>query len=59
MINWFVFLKDNYQVKAIMLGPERWWSICVHGKARRNSGGGLEWYWRANRSSDIQIGAKD
>jgi len=24
-----------------MMGPERWWSICVHGKARRNSGGGL------------------
>jgi len=36
-----VYLQDNYQVIAIMLGPERWWSICVYGKARRNSGGGL------------------
>jgi len=28
-------------------------------EARGNSGGGPKRYWRANRSSDLSIGAKD
>jgi hypothetical protein len=39
--------------------PERWWAILAQGEARGNSGGSSQRYWRANRSSDVGIGAKD
>ena len=44
---------------ACMLGPERWWTMLVQDEARRNPGGSPKRYWRANRSSDMSIGAKD
>lgn len=45
--------------RAQALGPERWWTMLIKGEVWRNSGGGLPWYWRANRSSQVSIGAKD
>ncbi len=39
--------------------PERWWTMPGQGEARGNSGGGPQRSWRANRSSDLGIGAKD
>jgi len=42
-----------------MKRPERWWSILGQNEARRNPGGGSSRYWRANRSFDLSIGAKD
>ena len=39
--------------------PERWWSMRGQGEARGNSGGGPKRFWRANRSSELRIGAKD
>jgi hypothetical protein len=47
------------RARADMLGPERWWTMPEQGQARGNSGGGSQRYWRANRSSDLGIGAKD
>ena len=44
---------------AYLLGPERWWTMPAKGQFRRNSDGGLQRYWRANRSSKVGIGAKD
>ena len=46
-------------VWASVLGPERWWTMPEKGKLRGNSDGGLQRYWRANRSSYLGIGAKD
>ncbi len=46
-------------IRAQMLGPERWWTMLEQGKARGNSGGGSKRYWRANRSLNLGIGAKD
>jgi hypothetical protein len=46
-------------VRAYPLGPERWWTMPEQGEARGNSGGGSQRYWRANRSFDLGIGAKD
>ena len=46
-------------VKVDLLRPERWWSINEKNEARRNSGGGSKGFWRANRSSNLLIGAKD
>ena len=46
-------------VRAYLLGPERWWTMPEQGEARGNSGGGSQRYWRANRSFDLGIGAKD
>ena len=45
--------------KARSIRPERWWAIPAQGEARGNSGGSSQRYWRANRSSDVGIGAKD
>jgi len=47
------------RVGARLSGPERWWTMPERGEARGNSGGGSKRYWRANRSSDLGIGAKD
>ena len=47
------------RVGAYMLGPERWWTMLEQGEARGNSGGSPKRYWRANRSPDLSIGAKD
>ena len=44
---------------AYLLGPERWWTMPEQSEARGNSGGSSKRYWRANRSSDLGIGAKD
>jgi hypothetical protein len=45
--------------RAYLLGPERLWTMGDQDEARGNSGGGPKWYWRANRSSELPIGAKD
>jgi len=42
-----------------MLGPERLRTMGDQGEARGNSGGGPSGCWRANRSSELPIGAKD
>ena len=42
--------------RAYVSGPENWWTMPENGKVRRNSGGGSERYWRANRSSCLAIG---
>jgi len=44
---------------AHLLGPERSRTMGGQGEARGNSGGGSQRYWRANRSSEPPIGAKD
>jgi len=41
------------------MGPERCWTKLEPYKVRRNSDGGTKRYWRANRSSDLSLGAKD
>jgi hypothetical protein len=46
-------------VGAYMMGPERECTKHEQDVARRNSGGGPTRYWRANRSSDLCLGAKD
>ena len=46
-------------VRAYLLGPERWWTMPEQGEVRGNSDGSSKRYWRANRSSDLGIGAKD
>jgi len=46
-------------VVVYMLGPERWWTMRVQDEARGNSGGSPKQYWRANRLSEMRIGAKD
>ena len=45
--------------RAYTLGPERWWTMPEQGEVRGNSDGGPQRFWRANRSSDLGIGAKD
>ncbi len=45
--------------RARAMVPERWWTMPGQGEARGNSGGGPQRSWRANRSSDLGIGAKD
>ena len=45
--------------RAYVLGPERWWTMPVQVEARGNPGGRPQRFWRANRSSEVGIGAKD
>ena len=52
-------LFEQVRVWAYALGPERWWTVPVKGEVWGNSGGSPSWYWRANRSLYIGIGAKD
>ena len=40
-------------------GPERWWTTLGQAEAGRKSGGRPPRFWRANRSSDLSVGAKD
>ena len=42
-----------------LLGPDRWWTIVVQGEAERKFGGSSKRCWRANRSWEMTIGAKD
>ena len=53
------YLFEHVWVWAYALGPERWWTVPVKGEVWGNSGGSPSWYWRANRSLYIGIGAKD
>jgi len=41
------------------MGPERWWTLFVHTKVRRNSDERFNRFWRANQSFDMNKGAKD
>ena len=52
-------LRSKIWVWVFMLGPERWWTMRDQGEARGNPGGGSKGFWRANRSSELRIGAKD
>lgn len=49
----------NVWARAVLVRPERWWTIPGKDEARGNSGGGPMRYWRANRSLYLGIGAKD
>ena len=53
------FCPSGVRKRVYLLRPERWWTMDEEGEARRNSGGGSKWFWRANRSSNLSIGAKD
>jgi len=46
-------------VRAYMAGPERWWTIPGYSEVMGNCDGGWYQYWRANRLSELGIGAKD
>lgn len=46
-------------VRACILRPERTWTMPVLGEAGRKSCGGSARYWRANRSYQTGVGAKD
>jgi len=46
-------------VGAHQLGPEKVRTMDGQNEARGNSGGGSKQCWRANRLSDLSIGAKD
>jgi len=46
------------RVIACLFGPERWWTMPEQSEVRGNSDGSSKRYWRANRSSDLGIGAK-
>ena len=45
--------------RARLQGPERWWTMPEQGESRGNPGGSPQRFWRANRSSNLGIGAKD
>ena len=53
------FLLWTMRVVACFFGPERWWTMPEQSEVRGNSDGSSKRYWRANRSSDLGIGAKD
>jgi len=53
------FRLREIRVRAYLLGPERWWTMPGQDEVRGNSDGGPKEYWRANRFSDLGIGAKD
>jgi len=56
----FVPLDKDLSSKALIVGPERWWAILRNSEAMGNRGGWLVvWCWRANRSMQRRIGAKD
>ena len=44
---------------AYWIWPERWWTMPDQVEARGNPGGGPKQFWRANRLSELGIGAKD
>lgn len=46
-------------LRANRLGPERWWTILDQIQVRGNPDGGSLRCWRANRSSELSIAAKD
>ena len=54
-----LILRRRVRVRAYLIGPERWWTTLEWGEARGNSGGSSKHYWRANRLSNLSVGAKD
>ena len=55
----FNWLLSVAWVRALWLRPERWWTILESSEVNGNSDGSSKRYWRANRSWNLSIGAKN
>ena len=55
----YVLIARRGAPRVYTLGPERWWTIPGQDEVRGNPDGGPSRFWRANRSFELGIGAKD